>query len=56
MVERINTQGEALDSLHPKLRWGQAIVNRNPPTYVLIKLRALARIRAAAIEARPAES
>jgi hypothetical protein len=54
MVERINSQAEALDILHPKLRRGRAIVNRNTLTYVLINLRALARIRGAATEARPA--
>ena len=52
MVERINSQAEALDILHPKLRRGSAIVNRNTLTYVLINLRALARIRAAATEGR----
>jgi hypothetical protein len=52
MVERINSQAEALGILHPKLRRGQAIVNRNTLTYVLINLRALARIGAAR-EARP---
>jgi hypothetical protein len=54
MVERINSQAEALDILHPKLRRGSAIANRNTLTYVLINLRALARIRAAAVEGRPA--
>ena len=53
MVERINSQAEALDILRPKLRRGRAIANRNTLTYVLINLRALARVRAAAIEARP---
>jgi hypothetical protein len=53
MVERINSQAEALDILHPKLRRGSAIANRNTLTYVLINLRALARIRAAAKERRP---
>jgi hypothetical protein len=52
MVERINSQAEALDILHPKLRRGGAIANRNTLTYVLINLRALWRIRAAQ-EARP---
>ena len=52
MVERINSQAEALDMLHPKLRRGRAIANRNTLTYVLINLRALARIRNAAEEAR----
>jgi hypothetical protein len=54
MVERINSQAEALNILHPKLRRGRAIANRNTLTYVLINLRALARIRAAAAEGRPA--
>ena len=54
MVERINSQAEALDILHPKLRRGRAIANRNTLTYVLINLRALNRIRSAATEARPA--
>ncbi len=52
MVERINSQAEALDILHPKLRRGRAIANRNTLTYVLINLRALRRIRSAAVEAR----
>jgi hypothetical protein len=47
MVERINSQAEALGILHPKLRRGRAIANRNTLTYVLINLRALARLRAA---------
>jgi hypothetical protein len=54
MVERINSQAEALDIIHPKLRSGRAIANRNTLTYVLINLRALNRIRSAALEARPA--
>jgi hypothetical protein len=54
MVERINAQAEALDILHPKLRSGRAIANRNTLTYVLINLRALSRLRRAAQEARPA--
>ena len=54
MVERINAQAEALEIIHPKLRSGRAIANRNTLTYVLINLRALNRIRAAAQEARPA--
>jgi hypothetical protein len=53
MVERINAQAEALDILHPKLRRGSAIANRNTLTYVLINLRALKRIRDAAREGRP---
>jgi Transposase DDE domain len=54
MVERINSQAEALDMLHPKLRSGRAIANRNTLTYVLINLRALHRRRTAVAEARPA--
>jgi hypothetical protein len=54
MVERINSQAEALEILHPKLRRGSAIVNRNTLTYVLINLRALARLRAATTEGREA--
>jgi hypothetical protein len=52
MVERINSQAEALDIIHPKLRSGRAIANRNTLTYVLINLRALNRIRTAVAEAR----
>jgi hypothetical protein len=52
MVERINSQAEALGITHPKLRRGSAIANQNSLTYVLINLRALARVRAAASEAR----
>jgi hypothetical protein len=55
MVERVNSQAEALDIIHPKLRRGRAIANHNTLTYVLINLRALARLRSAAAEARPAE-
>lgn len=55
MVERVNSQAEALDILHPKLRRGQAIVNNNTLLYVLINLRALARLRTAALEVRPAQ-
>jgi hypothetical protein len=54
MVERITSQAEALDIIHPKLRSGRAIANRNTLTYVLINLRAHARIRSAVAEARPA--
>ena len=54
MVERINSQAEALDIIHPKLRSGRAIANRNTLTYVLINLRALQRRRSAVAEARPA--
>jgi hypothetical protein len=53
MVERINSQAEALDILHPKLRSHRAIANRNTLVYVLINLRALKRIGSAAQEARP---
>src|SRR5439155_8275068 len=53
MVERINSQAEALDIIHPKLRSGRAIANRNTLTYVLINLRALMRIRSAAQGGRP---
>ena len=53
MVERINSQAEALEILHPKLRHGAAIANRNTLTYVLINLRALTRRQAAAPEERP---
>jgi hypothetical protein len=52
MVERINSQAEARDIIHPKLRRGRAIANRNTLTYVLINLRALARIHAAVKEGR----
>jgi hypothetical protein len=52
MVERINSQAEALDILHPKLRNGRAIANRNTLTYVLINLRALRRIRRSSSAAR----
>jgi hypothetical protein len=45
MVERINSQAEALDILHPKLRRGTAIANRNTLMYVLINLQALSRVR-----------
>src|SRR5512145_1533307 len=49
MVERINSQAEALGILRPKLRRGRAIVNQNTLTYVLINLRALARLRTAIV-------
>lgn len=52
MAERINSQAEALGILRPKLRRGRAIVNQNSLTYVLINLRALARLRAAVVEGR----
>jgi hypothetical protein len=55
MVERINSQAEALGILRPKLRRGRAIVNRNTLTYVLINLRAINRLHAAP-EERPATS
>lgn len=48
MVERVNSQAEALDILHPKLRRGQAIINMNTLRYILINIRALHRVRAAA--------
>lgn len=54
MVERVNSQAEALGILHPKLRRGRAIANQNTLSYVLINLRALNRIRTAALEARQA--
>jgi hypothetical protein len=50
MVERINGQAEDLLIIRPKLRSGRAIANRNTLTYVLINLRALMRVRAAADE------
>jgi len=53
MVERINSQAEALAILHPQLRHGPAIANRNTLTYVLINLRALGRLRAVTSAARP---
>jgi hypothetical protein len=56
MVERINSQAEALDIIGPKLRSGKAIANRNTLTYVLINLRALSRLRSAAAEERPART
>jgi hypothetical protein len=46
MVERINSQAEALGILRPKLRRGRAIANLNSLIYILINLRALARRRA----------
>ncbi len=52
MVERINAQAEALGILRPKLRRGRAIANNNTLTYVLINLRALARLGDAASERR----
>jgi hypothetical protein len=53
MVERINSQAEALGILHPKLRRGSAIANQNTLLYVLINLRALQRVQAAAHEQQP---
>ncbi|PDV98558.1 hypothetical protein CJ255_21865, partial [Candidatus Viridilinea mediisalina] len=53
MVERINSQAEALGITTPKLRRGRAIVNQNSLIYVLINLRALQRMRHAATEERP---
>jgi hypothetical protein len=44
-TERINSQAVALGIERPKLRNGQAIVNQNTLTYVLINLRALHRLR-----------
>jgi hypothetical protein len=55
MVERINSQAEALGILRPKLRRGRAIANQNSLIYVLINLRALARIRAAKPVAPPSQ-
>jgi hypothetical protein len=52
MVERINSQAEALEIIHPRLRSGRASANRNTLTYVLINLRALARVQVAAQEER----
>jgi hypothetical protein len=52
MVERTGSQAEALDILHPKLRRGRAIVNRNTLTYAPLNVRALQRIRTTAPEAR----
>jgi hypothetical protein len=54
MVERINSQAEALEIIHPKLRSGRAIARGNTLTYVLINLRALMRIGTAAQEERRA--
>jgi hypothetical protein len=54
MIERINSQAEALGILHPKLRRGNAIINQHTLTYVLINLRALQRIRQAVAAVRPA--
>lgn len=57
MVERINSQAEALGILHPKLRRGRAIAKvQGTLTYVLINLRALARLRTTAVEERSASS
>jgi len=50
VVGVLGAQAEALDILRPKLRSGRAIANRNTLTYVLINLRALTRLRAAALE------
>jgi hypothetical protein len=52
MVERINSQAEALGITRPKLRRGRAIATHNTLTYVLINLRALSRLRAAHQEGR----
>ncbi len=56
VVERINSQAEALGMLRPRLRRGRAIANNNTLMYVLINLRALARIRTTAVEVRSASS
>jgi hypothetical protein len=57
MVERINSQAEALNITQPKLRRGRAIANNNTLTYVLINLRALSRLgKAAEQEERPVMS
>src|SRR5262249_6417695 len=53
MVERINSQAEALGILRPKLHRGRAIANQNTLIYVLINLRALKRMRSADCEVRP---
>ena len=50
MAERINSQAEALHITRPKLRRGSAIANQNTLIYILINLRALARMQAAAAE------
>jgi hypothetical protein len=44
-TERINSQAKELGIERPRLRNGQAIVNQNTLTYVLINLRALHRLR-----------
>jgi hypothetical protein len=44
-TERVNSQAVALGIERPKLRNGQAVVNQNTLTYVLINLRALHRLR-----------
>jgi hypothetical protein len=44
-TERINSQAKKLGIERPRLRNGQAIVNQNTLTYVLINLRALHRLR-----------
>jgi hypothetical protein len=53
LVERINSQAEALAILPPTLRHGPAIANRNTLTYVLINLRALTRRRGSPPAERP---
>lgn len=45
MVERINSQAEALGITRPKLRSGAAIGHQHTLTYVLINLRALQRMQ-----------
>src|SRR4029079_14526168 len=54
MVERMNSQAEALGILRPKLRRGRAIANRNTLLYVRLHLLALSRLPAAAEEGRSA--
>jgi hypothetical protein len=52
-VERINSQAEAVGIVRPKLRRGKAIANNNTLIYVLLNLRALARVRAAKQQGQP---
>ena len=47
---------QALGMLRPRLRRGRAIANNNTLMYVLINLRALARIRTTAVEVRSSSS
>jgi len=53
MVERVNSQAEALGLLRPTLRSGRAIANQASLTYVLINLRALRRVVARSASAVP---